>query len=299
MLFRNLRIYRLKPGMTLSNDELDTALQRRKLGPCGSFDMKTMGWVSPRGEEDPLVFSVERQQLIKLGVEERILPAAVIRQQASARANAIEREQGRKVGRKEMREITDRVHEELLPKTLTRRRYTLGWIDPIHGWLVIDAGSDARADEFIETLQATADTLAPRLLQTQISPLSAMTGWLATGEAPTNFTLDLDLELRSADEAKAAIRYVHHTLDGPEIANHIAAGKVTTKLGMTWNDRLSFSLTDKFLVKRLSFLDIAKEQATAENSDDLFAADFALMSGVVAGMLEDMVSALGGHVEQV
>ena len=196
-----------------------------------------------------------------------------------------------------MRDLVERVTEELLPKAFSQRRTTWGWLDPVHGWLAVDAGSDARADEFIETLLATLGDVALRPLQTQVSPLSAMTGWLAANDPPVGFTLDSDLELRSASAAQAAIRYVHHDIGGPEVAAHIAAGKLVTRLGMTWNDKVSFVLTDKLHLKRLAFLDVLKEQAeqSAEGADELFDADFALMAGELAQLFDDLLLALGGE----
>ena len=116
-----------------------------------------------------------------------------------------------------------------------------------------------------------------------------MTGWVAEGEAPSHFTLDQDLELRSAE--KATVRYVKHTLDGEEIRQHIADGKVVTRLAMTWGDRISFLLNENLQIKRLSFLDLLKEQADsqAENEDERFDIDFTLMTGEVAQLLNDLL----------
>ena len=202
MWFRNLRLYRLHRKLDIDLAGLDERLSRRPLARCGSFDMVSRGWVFPRGEGS-FVHAVNRQWLLALGVEQKLLPTTVIRQTAQERAAAIEAEQGRKVGRKEMRDIFERVSEELMPKAFTQRRTTWAWLDPLHGWLAVDAGSDARADEFMETLLSTLDDISPRPLQTQVSPIAAMTGWLAGGEAPAGFTLDSDLELRAASEAQA------------------------------------------------------------------------------------------------
>lgn len=298
MWFRNLRLYRLQHELKQDATAIDALLARRPLTRCGSFDMVSRGWVFPR-QEGAFVHPVERQWLLALGVEQKLLPATVIRQTVQERVAQIEAEQGRKVGRKEMRDISDRVAEELMPKAFTRRRTTWAWLDPAHRWLVVDAGSDARADEFMETLVATLEGIAPRPLQTQVSPLAAMTEWVASGEAPAGFTLDSDLELRAASEAQAAIRYVHHDIGGPEVAAHVAAGKVATKLGMTWNDRVSFVLTDKLHIKRLAFLDIVREQAdnSAVNADEQFDADFALMAGELARLFDDLLLALGGELK--
>jgi recombination associated protein RdgC len=298
MWFRNLRIYRLRRELDLDLARLEELLSKRPLARCGSFEMATRGWVFPR-QEGAFVHAVNRQWLLALGVEQKLLPATVVRQTAQERAAAIEAEQGRKVGRKEMRDIAERVTEELMPKAFTRRRTTWAWLDPINGWLAVDAGSDARADEFMEVLLATLDDITPRPLQTQISPISAMTDWLVGGDAPNGFTLDSDLELRAATEAQAAIRYVHHDIAGPEIAAHIAAGKIATKLGMTWNDKVSFVLTDKVHIKRLAFLDILKDQAEQSGitADEQFDTDFALMAGELAQLFDDLLVALGGELK--
>ncbi len=302
MWFRNLRIYRLPQGFKADLADLDARLAKRPLARCGSFEMVSRGWVFPRQplQDGAFVHAVNRQWLIALGVEQKLLPMTVIRQTAQERAGLIETEQGRKVGRKEMRDLVDRVTEELLPKAFSQRRTTWGWIDPVHRWLAVDAGADARTDEFMEVLLATLGDVALRPLLTQVSPLSAMTGWLAENDAPGGFSLDSDLELRAASESQSAIRYVRHDIGGPEVAAHIAAGKLVTKLGMTWNDRISLVLTDKLHLKRLAFLDIIKEQAeqSAQGSagaDELFDADFALMAGELAQLFEDLLVALGGE----
>jgi recombination associated protein RdgC len=297
MWFRNLRIYRLSRDWDMDAVRLAKELSAHPLVRCGSQDMGSRGWVYPRYDGE-FVHAVNRCWLLALGVEQKLLPASVVREATLERATRIEAEQGRKVGRKELRDLRDHVTQELMPRAFTRRRTTWCWIDPVHGWLVLDAGSDAKAEEFIEVLSRALPGMPLRVLNTQLSPTTAMTDWLAGGEAPAGFTIDQDLELRSAAQANATIRYAHHALEGEEIRAHIASCKIATKLGMTWADRISFVLTEKLQIKRLGFLDIIREQAeNAENADEQFDLDFTLMSGEVARMLDDLLPALGGEAK--
>ncbi len=297
MWFRNLRIYRLSRDWDMDAARLAQELSTHPLVRCGSQDMVSRGWVYPRYDGE-FVHAVNRCWLLALGVEQKLLPASVVREATQERATRIEAEQGRKVGRKELRDLRDHVTQELMPRAFTRRRTTWCWIDPTHGWLVLDAGSDAKAEEFIEVLSRALPGMPLRPLNTQLSPTTAMTDWLAGGEAPAGFSVDQDLELRSAAQANATIRYAHHALEGEEIRAHIASGKIATKLGMTWADRVSFVLTEKLQIKRLGFLDIIREQAeNAENADEQFDLDFTLMSGEVARLLDDLLPALGGEAK--
>ncbi len=299
MWFRNLRIYRLSSDWNKDPKQLSELLAKQPLKRCGSFDMQSRGWVYPK--DGDFVHAVNRQWVIALGVEQKLLPTTVIRQIAQERATEIEVEQQRKLGRKELRDLRESVEQELLPRAFTCRRTTWAWIDPINGWLVLDAGSDAKADEFIDVLGRTVGDVQLRALHTQVSPSTAMTEWLAAGEAPPGFSIDADLELQSAAAAQSVIRYVRHALEGEEIRQHIAAGKLAMKLGMTWNDRVSLVLNDRLQLKRLAFLDKVKEEAeqSARDSEEQFDADFVLMAGELKLLLDDLLLALGGEAKPV
>jgi recombination associated protein RdgC len=299
MWFRNLQIFRLGSDWNYSTEALGQALQTGIFQGCGATDRNARGWVPPRGEDGELVFSVARQQLIALGIEQKLLPVSVVRQYAQAKLEQIEVAQGYKPGRKQRREITDQVETELLPRAFVKRGLTYVWIDPLNRWLLVDASSPTRADEVMEQLKLSLGELPLTLVKTQLAPATAMTQWLAAGAAPGSFTIDRDCELQAAADERPAVRYVRHSLDSDEVRNHIASGKSATRLALTWNDRVSFVLTEQMQVKKVSFLDMIKEDAErqAENADDLFAANFTLMSGELSQLLAQLVEVLGGEGE--
>lgn len=300
MWFRNLVVHRLPAGCSLKSDELERNFAHHALQPCSGLQMESRGWVCPH-EDGLFLFQQHRQWLLALGAEQKLLPASVVRQEAEARAEDIARRQGRPLGRKQMRELRDQVTDELLPRALARRRITHGWIDSVNGWLAVDAAADAKAEQFTEALRrAEFETPAPRL-ETQRSPAAAMAEWLVRGEAPGAFGIDQDLELRSADASKATVRYARHNLEGKEIRDHIAAGKTVVRLGLTWNDKISFVLTEHLHLKRLSFLDILRQDSATEAADknEQFEIEFALMTGELSLLLADLVKALGGEKSNV
>jgi recombination associated protein RdgC len=265
------------------------------LQACSATEPRSIGWIPPR-DDGTLVCAVNHQLLLTLGIEEKLLPVSIVKRFASDKAKEIEDTEGRRVGRREMREMIEEMTIQLLPRAFTRQRRTFGWIDRANGWLVIDAASPAKAEEFIEHLRESLESLPVKVLKVTQSPSAAMTGWVDSGEAPVGFTVDQDLELRSTE--KATVRYANHSLEGEEIRQHIADGKIVTRLAMTWNDRISFILNDVLQIKRLTFLDILKEQSESQsdNADERFDIDFTLMTGEVAHLLDDLIDALGGEV---
>lgn len=299
MWFKNLQIYRLPTPWAIDLAKLDEQLNRGTFARCASHEPISRGWVSPR-KDGALIYANNHQWLIALAIEQRLLPSSVVNDEVRERAERLTEEQGYAPGRKALRELKERVTEELMPRAFTRRRSTFVWIDPQNGWFVVDAGSPGKAEEVIEHLRFCLDDFPLQPLHTQLSPQSAMADWLAGGEAPHGFTVDRDCELKAVGEEKAAVRYVRHPLGDEvhaEIKAHLAAGKLPTKLALTWDDRISFVLGEKMEVKRLAFLDLLKEEAekNAEHADEQFDADFALMTGELTRFLPVLIEALGGE----
>jgi recombination associated protein RdgC len=300
MWFKNLIVYRLPADWSVSAAELEELLTKRTLQPCSPLEMISRGWVPPTSG-GRLLHTVNQQHLIALGIDQKLLPASIIRQVAQERAEALAQEQGYPVGRRQMRDLKMRVTEELRARALTRRRVIRAWIDPLNGWFVVDAAGAAKAEELTEVLRVTlGGSFAVQFMETAKSPQQSMSLWLTEGEAPTRFTIEQDLELQSPDANKATIRYTRHPLDVREVQAHLKAGKYPTRLGLTWSDRLSFVLTDKLQIKRVEFLEMTKDTADGGDIDaaEQFDIDFAVMTGELAKLLEDLGQALGGEVQK-
>jgi len=296
MLFKNLVFHRLPAEWSPSAAEIEGQLAARTLQPCGPFEMSCRGWVPVTGG-GRLLHTVNQQHMIALGENQKLLPGSIVRQVAQERAEILAEEQGFPVGRKQMRDLRGRVADELRARALTRRRVTRAWIDPQAGWFAVDAAGIPRAETVVEALGDALGSFAPLMVETERSPQAAMASWLQRGEAPARFSIDDDLELQTADKSKTVIRYTRHPLDGKDIQAHLASGKYPTRLGLTWNDRVSFVLTDKLQVKRLEFLEMAKDVPEGDELDpaEQFDVDFALMAGELAGLLGDLTKVLGNE----
>jgi recombination associated protein RdgC len=257
MWFKNIFIYRLPEDCAITAATLEEKLAQKPLQACSGLDKQSRGWISCRGD-DRLVHATGDHILFALGVEQKLLPATIINRFSKERVADIEAQQGYKVGRRELKDIKEAVTEELLPRAFALLRTTYAWIDTDNKRLIIDAASAAKAEELLEFLNKTLDDLPVKPLHTELSPVAAMTDWLCGDNAPAGFTIDRELELRATGESRATVRYANHALEGEEIQAHISAGKRATRLGLTWNDRISFVLTEQLQIKRLEFLDIIK-----------------------------------------
>lgn len=295
-MFKNLTVYRMGPDWTATAAEIEAELDKARFVECGATQQKSIGWVEPRGEAHaPLVEVVDGQILLKLMTEQRVVPGSVIKKRTEEIAAKIEEQTGRKPGKKQVKDLKEQALHELLPMAFTKQSTTRIWIAPKERLLMLDAGSQAKADEVVTLLAQSFQGLSMSLIQTAMSPAAAMTHWLGTGEPPYQFTIDRECELKSTDEMKSVVRYARHNLDTDEVKQHIVSGKVPTRVAMTWRDRVSFILTEALQLKKVTFLDVVFEGAVSVEKGETFDADAAIATGELIQLLPDLVEALGGE----
>lgn len=295
-MFKNMIVYRIAPEWQCDLTQLEEALARTPFVECGATQERSTGWVPPRGEEHGLLAeSVAGQWVLRFMAEAKVVPGSVVAKRVSEKADRIEQETGRKPGKKEKKELKDEALLDLLPMAFTKQGSLWVWIDQAARTLVLDTSSQSRADEVVTVLTDALPGFALALLHTQTSPQAAMSHWLATQEAPAGFSVDRECELKSADEAKAVVRYARHPLDIEEVQAHIAAGKLPTKLALTWDERVSFMLTEGLQVKKIAFLDTVFEDKAAD--DGGFDTDVAIATGELARLIPDLLEALGGEAQ--
>lgn len=288
-------VYRIGSAWSTTVEQIEENLTKLRFVPCSASQEQSIGWVEPRGQANgALIEAIGGHWMLKLQIENKVLPASVVKRKVEELAAHIEQSEGRKPGKKERKEIRDNALLELLPMAFTKQGSVLVWIDPGERLLTLDAGSQGRADAVMTCLMECVPGLTVELIQTAQSPAVCMAGWLVSREAPPGFSIDRECELKSTDENKATVRYAKHALDIDEVRQHIEGGKVPTKLAMTWEGRVSFLLTETMQVKKLTFLEGVFENTSGEK-EDKFDADVAISTGELSQLIPDLLLALGGE----
>jgi len=294
MWFKNLKLFRLSNTWNWTAQQIDAFLAKEQFVSPGAATATASGWTPPREDDIRYAYSVERQILCAFRSEKKLLPASVINQFVKQRAIELEEQQGFKPGRKQLRDLKEEVTNALIPRAFSLTRDTRVWIDPVNHWLVIDTASTSKAEEILSALGKAIYPFPVEPIQVTMSPAVAMTQWITSGEAPVNFSIDQDAELRAGGDQAAAIRYVKHTLDTAEIEKHIQSGKQCTRLALTWHDKVSFVLTDTLDIKRVAPQDILDEadQLGPANEAEKFDGEFTLMTAELNQLLAGLLEAL-------
>lgn len=299
-MFKNIFIYRIGRDWPASASQLEEALATEPFVECGATQQKSAGWVPPRGEEHgALVEVVGGQWIARFAIETKTAPGEAVRKRADELVAQVERSTGRKPGRSETRDLRDQALLELLPHAFPRRSHISVWIEPERRWLVVDAGSQGKADDVITGLVRVAGQgFSVGHLQTATSPTAAMTAWLADAEGdalPHAFSIERECELKGGGEEPARVRFDRHSLQTDEVRQHIAEGKLPTRLALSWAGRVGFTLTHTLQLKKITF--DHDQVGKPDENEDRFDADVALATGELSGLLVDLIDALGGEPE--
>ncbi|MYM62771.1 recombination-associated protein RdgC [Pseudomaricurvus sp. HS19] len=298
MWFKNLLVYRFTRPFDLSPEQLDEQLRKDQFTPCGSQETSQAGWVSPMGDlSQELCHTANGCIMLCARKEEKILPAAVVRERLEQRVQEIEAKEDRRVYRKEKETLKEEIIFECLPQAFTKSRRTFGYIDTQQGLLLVDASSYAAAEAWIKLLRESIGSLPVIAVQVVDTPARVMTDWLQGGELPEALENGDECEMREASEGGAIARMKKQDLSGDEIEAHLSAGKLVHKLALQWDEQVQFVLQDDLAIKRLRFSEkLVTEAQDASDGDKAaqFNADFALMTGTLQELLPALFSWFGG-----
>ncbi|AVH37402.1 recombination-associated protein RdgC [Pseudomonas monteilii] len=300
MWFKNLLTYRLTQEVPFEPEALEAALASKPARPCASQELTTYGFVAPfgKGEDAPLVHVSGEYLLIAARKEERILPSSVVNDAVKEKVEEIETEQMRKVYKKERDQIKDEIIQAFLPRAFIRRSMIFAAIAPRQGVILVNSASAKRAEDLLSTLREVMGSLPVRPATVKIAPAATMTDWVKSQQAAEGFYVLDECELRDTAEDGGIVRCKRQDLTGEEIQLHLSTGKVVTQLALAWQDKLSFILDDKMVIKRLKFEELLQEQAEQDGGDEAaqqFDASFQLMMMTFAEFLPVLFEALGGE----
>lgn len=306
MLFKNAIIYQLPgwSGTSFNLTVLNEALATHEAKLCGPHEMVSIGWVSPVSGGE-LSRRLGNTIIIRALIEKRVMPSSSVNDIVKKRVAEEEASGSYAVGKKRRTEIKEEVVFELMPKSLTTTETVFAYIDLDNARFIVDSSSAKKAEDVLSFLRKTLGSFPAVTIVTVDKMTYKMTAWIDnTGISSDNhcqlFPGD-ECELRSPEEGGGIIKCKNQDLSEPDVQEHILAGKKCHKLALTWDDKISFVVNDKFEIKKIKFLGMVQDQIQEIETDteqDRFDADFSIMTGELAAMLADLINAFGGLVVQ-
>ena len=292
MFFKNLTLFRFPEATAKAIKKLDTALDAKRLRPCGPMELSTRGFISPFGRDsEELTHQIGAFMLVTIGGEDRLLPSVVVNEELAARLAKRSEKQGRKIGAKERKQLKEEVISDLLPRAFIRPSRLSAYLDAEQGWFVVDTASRKAAEEAVNQFREAVGRFPAVPAAPEESPRTLMTDWLIRGKVPKGLVLSEECELRDPAESGAIVRCRRQDLESDEVREHLKSGKQVFQLGFEFDGRVGFVLGEDLVVRKLRFLDSVQDELgedTAESAKAELDARFALMSLELRRLLDNM-----------
>lgn len=292
MLFKQMQLFQLIHSQSYFYDELIAKLQLLPFQPCLLSLPLSAGWVAPVEEEGaPLAEQINQRLMICMQVEERILPAAVVRQALQEKVKQLEAAAGRKMGKKEKNSLKDEVVMNLLPRTFSKFSRFYAYIDIKNNWLVLGFNHKKRTEQFLTLFKKTMGESVQNFELKKISPI--LTQWVKHKDCPDAFTIEKKCVLQDINEKSRTIRCQQQDLFVMSIHEFIKDGCELKQLGLMWRDSVRFVLADDFTLRSVKFEDALIEQVKemeAETKQQKLMADFFMMTETVSSLLQDLLA---------
>ena len=297
MWFKNLRIYRLSDSVKHTPEELNEALAKFEFKPCGNLDSVKYGWTPPLGRAgSEYVHAANGYIMICAKRQEKVLPAAIVKEALDEQVAEISDREARSVGRAEKQNLKEEIIFSLMPKAFVKSSYDFAYIDTDKQLIVVNTSSANRAEELLSALREALGSLKAIPLTPLNAPRDVLTGWLTGDEIPEGIEVGQECELSSLNEDRS-VKFKHQDLWIKEVSRHIASGLQVAKLAVVWKDTLECIIDDQFCFKRIRYGNEITEQADDHNSEtaaEQFDIEFSIMTLELSAFIDTISSAFGG-----
>lgn len=300
MFFKNIIYYRMVEPFELDLSALNTSLKAFSYKPCPRSENASFGWVSPYSlDNDLFVHSLQNYFLIMFCREEKIIPAAVIKEELTKKILQLEEAEGRTIYRKEKISLKEEIIIQLRQQAFSRKRLIHAYIDKKQKLLIVDTSSKKKAEEVCAYLRKTLNSLKIVLPATKLQTETAMTGWLRDKIPLPSFNIANNCEMLDPKQKMSSIKCKEQDLNSTEIINHLHSGKQISKIALSWQNKISFELHDDLSIKKIKFVNLIKDDAQGSKTPtphEQLDIDFAIMTGEFSIFLEDLWSLFDGLV---
>lgn len=296
--FKQLKVFQYQVSEALQAETFEQVLQSRMLQPCPSVSLSSSGWTSPFGRHsEVMLHATQNFWLLCFAKEERLLPASVLREQVDNKIEEIQAKQERKVYAKEKANIREDVQFQLLPQAFTRKQKTFMFFDIKSELLYISTTNETRCQQIIELLDETLGGFKAYPVEMQKKMSTIMTDWVRDDRWPQGFIIERDCEMFDEDHEKSIIKFQQQNLAAKEVIEHLNKGNKLSKLSMSWQDKIGFTIDTKFNLSRIKFLDLLDQQRQdqfCDSPEQQLDVDFTIMAMEFALLIPELSSLFGG-----
>lgn len=292
MWFKQIQLFQLTDPIAYAPEELAEKLAPLGFTSCLPSLPSSAGWISPIDVENaPLTHGGNGYIMICLQIEEKILPATVIRQELIDKVKHIETRDDRKIRQKEKLTLKDEIVMTLLPRAFSKLTRLYAYIDTKNNWLILGTTNAAKTEQFLNLFKRSVSEKIRAFELNKLAPV--ITHWLKNQSNPIAFSIEKSCVLQDPNLQKRIIRCQQQDLNAGAIQALIKDGCEVKQLALCWHDRVNFMLAEDFSLRSIQYQEdviSAANDIDTETKEQQFAADFFIMTETLGGLLNELIA---------
>lgn len=270
MNFRNVTLFQFPTACRFH--ELPWNLDDCALKPVGPLELSSRGFVSPYGRgDDRLVAAQGEAAWLTIGGEDRMLPGSVVNDLFAKKLEAIEKAEGRKPGGRTRKRIKDELITDLLPRAFVKPSRVDAVLLFDLGLLAVDTSSRKVAESVVGEIRRCLGSFPALPLNAEVAPRGVLTDWLGGATMVDGLALGDEWTLTDPSDQRSTAKYQRREPHSDEITISLESGEQCTRLALTLDDHVSFTLGEDLVLRKFRLLDGAIDQLESTEREDLVA----------------------------
>ncbi len=294
MWFKNIKVFQLNQEFKLEEDTvLEEKLQQLQFKPCGSATPQSVGFAPVIDKDNaPLLHSAMGFKMICLKIEEKVLPAAVVKEHTDDRVKELEAMEDRNLSKREKASIKDQMYFTLIQQAFCRSVKIYAYFDTFKNQLIVNCTNEKKLEIFTTNLKKLLPNLEMYSPETRNIP-KLMTKWLISQQYPDSFMVEKCAVLEDLNDVKRVIRVKNQDLFDDALQNLIKDGCLPKQIQLTWFDRITFNLNYDMTLTSLKYDDTVIEEGNdggeIDSKEARFDADFLIMTQALQQLISEVL----------
>ena len=141
MWFNSIHISEFEQAIAYQPEWLENELRHYPFKPCTAVTPTSYGFVPPIGDDTdaPLVYATQGYLVFCLQIQQKLLPASVLRDQHKEKVKQLENKLGKKVSRNEKQQMKEELEHTLLGQAFSRSNKVYLYVDTHKQRLIINS----------------------------------------------------------------------------------------------------------------------------------------------------------------
>jgi recombination associated protein RdgC len=252
----------------VTTSDLNTALTAQTFQPCTTATTSTQGFIAPFAQSEDLAYELNNCLIFAFKIESKVIPTSALKKEVAARVAKVEEIENRELSKKEKDAIKEDAYQALVAKALTREEVINGYFDLKANLLLIGTASTSKMELVTSSLRKALGSLKINCFNTN-SLSTLMRCWVIEQDLPQglDFTGDAIIEnyITGYGDASNSRPNAKMILKKEELLTNefieFLTNREVKELGLSFNDQLSFMLSDDLVIKSIKFTREFKDKA--------------------------------------